>query len=157
MVCVCGLYVFVVIFVVVIVVVTLLSSIKLGLFHFSSSCFSVKAAEGYEILLAPEVTYGPPGLDLSFPVAMTIAHCAEVNAANWNIQLKRQAKDNKWEVMAREGSRPTEVSLVQLYGTDHVLLFNRTGLFHLLNRHLIYLIIYFGSWGSLWIFDGLHE
>uniref|UniRef100_A0AAR2K408 Netrin receptor UNC5 n=1 Tax=Pygocentrus nattereri TaxID=42514 RepID=A0AAR2K408_PYGNA len=51
-----------------------------------------------EILLGPEVTYGPPGLSLSSPVAMTIAHCAEVSAENWNIQLKRQTKDNKWEV-----------------------------------------------------------
>uniref|UniRef100_A0AAZ3Q731 Netrin receptor UNC5 n=1 Tax=Oncorhynchus tshawytscha TaxID=74940 RepID=A0AAZ3Q731_ONCTS len=50
-----------------------------------------------EVLLSPEVTYGPLGLDLSCPVAMTIAHCAEVAADNWSIRLKRQTRDNKWE------------------------------------------------------------
>ncbi|KAM7416901.1 hypothetical protein PAMA_018807 [Pampus argenteus] len=44
-----------------------------------------------------EVTYGPPGLDLFCPVAMTVAHCAEVDAENWNIQLKRRTQDSKWE------------------------------------------------------------
>lgn len=51
-----------------------------------------------EIFLSPAVTYGPPGLDLSCPIAMTIAHCAEVAADNWTIRLKRQVQDNKWEV-----------------------------------------------------------
>ncbi|CAB1320027.1 unnamed protein product, partial [Coregonus sp. 'balchen'] len=60
-------------------------------------CFSVQTEEGCEILLGPEVTYGPLGLDLSSPVAMTIAHCAEVDTENWNIQLKRKTQDNKWE------------------------------------------------------------
>uniref|UniRef100_A0A8K9WSP2 Netrin receptor UNC5 n=1 Tax=Oncorhynchus mykiss TaxID=8022 RepID=A0A8K9WSP2_ONCMY len=50
-----------------------------------------------EVLLSPEVTYGPLGLDLSCPVAMTISHCAEVAADNWSIRLKRQTQDNKWE------------------------------------------------------------
>lgn len=54
--------------------------------------------EESEIFLSPAVTYGPPGLDLSCPIAMTVAHCAEVAADNWTIQLKRQAQDNKWEV-----------------------------------------------------------
>ncbi|KAL6466021.1 hypothetical protein MHYP_G00261540 [Metynnis hypsauchen] len=58
---------------------------------------SAPSEERCEILLGPEVTYGPPRLSLSSPVAMTIAHCAEVSAENWNIQLKRQTKDNKWE------------------------------------------------------------
>ncbi|KAK2902530.1 netrin receptor UNC5D isoform X1 [Channa argus] len=58
---------------------------------------SVQTLEGCEILLGPEVTYGPPGLDLLCPVAMTIAHCAEVDAENWNIQLKRKTQDSKWE------------------------------------------------------------
>uniref|UniRef100_A0A8C7L5X9 Netrin receptor UNC5 n=1 Tax=Oncorhynchus kisutch TaxID=8019 RepID=A0A8C7L5X9_ONCKI len=53
--------------------------------------------ESQEVLLSPEVTYGPPGLDLSCPVAMTIAHCAEFATDNWNIRLKRQTQDNKWE------------------------------------------------------------
>uniref|UniRef100_A0A8C4IFX0 Netrin receptor UNC5 n=1 Tax=Dicentrarchus labrax TaxID=13489 RepID=A0A8C4IFX0_DICLA len=57
----------------------------------------VQTLEGCEILLGPEVTYGPPGLDLFCPVAMTIAHCAEVDAENWNIQLKRKTQDSKWE------------------------------------------------------------
>uniref|UniRef100_G3NP71 Netrin receptor UNC5 n=1 Tax=Gasterosteus aculeatus aculeatus TaxID=481459 RepID=G3NP71_GASAC len=58
---------------------------------------SVQTLEGCEILLGPEVTYGPPVLDLSTPVAMSIAHCAEVDAENWNIQLKRKTQDSKWE------------------------------------------------------------
>ncbi|KAJ8380035.1 hypothetical protein SKAU_G00008130 [Synaphobranchus kaupii] len=58
---------------------------------------SAQTDEGCEILLGPEVTYGPPGLSLSCPVAMTIAHCAEVNGENWNIRLKRKTHDNKWE------------------------------------------------------------
>uniref|UniRef100_A0A667XV64 Netrin receptor UNC5 n=1 Tax=Myripristis murdjan TaxID=586833 RepID=A0A667XV64_9TELE len=58
---------------------------------------SVQTEEGCEILLGPEVTYGPPGLDLFSPVAMTIAHCAEIDAENWNIQLKRKTQDSKWE------------------------------------------------------------
>ncbi|CAM4542957.1 unnamed protein product [Leuciscus chuanchicus] len=58
---------------------------------------SAQSEERCEILLGPEITYGPPGLNLSYPVAMTIAHCAEVSAENWNIKLKRQTKDNKWE------------------------------------------------------------
>ena len=80
-------------------------------FHSHSVCvcvsvchgvFSVQTLEGCEILLGPEVTYGPPGLDLFCPVAMTIAHCAEVDAENWNIQLKRKTQDSKWEVRAAE-------------------------------------------------------
>lgn len=64
--------------------------------------FSVQTLDGCEILLGPEVTYGPPGLDLLRPVAMTIAHCAEVDAENWNIQLKRRTQDSKWEVRTTE-------------------------------------------------------
>ncbi|XP_023694324.1 netrin receptor UNC5D isoform X2 [Paramormyrops kingsleyae] len=64
---------------------------------------SAHSEEGNEILLGPEVTYGPPGLSLSCPVAMTIAHCAEVSEDNWNIRLKRKTQDNKWEeVMSME-------------------------------------------------------
>lgn len=59
---------------------------------------STLSEESQEVLLSPEVTYGPPGLDLSCPVAMTIAHCAEVATDNWSIRLKRQTQDNKWEV-----------------------------------------------------------
>uniref|UniRef100_A0A671QVJ6 Netrin receptor UNC5 n=1 Tax=Sinocyclocheilus anshuiensis TaxID=1608454 RepID=A0A671QVJ6_9TELE len=53
--------------------------------------------KGQEILLSPEVTYGPPGLTLSCPVALTIAHCADVSSEDWNIKLKRQTQDNSWE------------------------------------------------------------
>nr|XP_015196317.1 PREDICTED: netrin receptor UNC5D [Lepisosteus oculatus] len=58
---------------------------------------SVQSDDSCEILLGPEVTYGPPGLSFSCPVAMTIAHCAEVNMEHWNIRLKRQTQDDKWE------------------------------------------------------------
>uniref|UniRef100_H2SPC7 Netrin receptor UNC5 n=1 Tax=Takifugu rubripes TaxID=31033 RepID=H2SPC7_TAKRU len=58
---------------------------------------SAVSDEESEIFLSPAVTYGPPGLDLSCPIAMTVAHCAEVAADNWTIRLKRQAQDNKWE------------------------------------------------------------
>lgn len=59
---------------------------------------SVQTLGGCEVLLGPEVTYGPPDLDLLAPVAMSIAHCAEVDPENWNIQLKRRTEDSKWEV-----------------------------------------------------------
>lgn len=65
---------------------------------FSLLCFSVQKLDECDILLGPEVTYGPPGLDLLGPVAMSIAHCAEVDMENWNIQLKRRTQDSKWEV-----------------------------------------------------------
>uniref|UniRef100_A0A8C3A4J5 Unc-5 netrin receptor Da n=1 Tax=Cyclopterus lumpus TaxID=8103 RepID=A0A8C3A4J5_CYCLU len=58
---------------------------------------STVSEDGPEIFLSPAVTYGPPGLDLSCPIAMTVAHCAEVAADNWTIRLKRQMQDNKWE------------------------------------------------------------
>ncbi|XP_053727505.1 netrin receptor UNC5D [Synchiropus splendidus] len=64
---------------------------------------SVGTLDGYEILLGPEVTYGPPGLDLYSPVAITIAHCAEMDDDSWNIQLRRRTQDSKWEeVMSTE-------------------------------------------------------
>ncbi|KAG7238644.1 hypothetical protein INR49_030718 [Caranx melampygus] len=58
---------------------------------------STLSENGPEIFLSPAVTYGPPGLDLSCPIAMTVAHCGEVDAGNWTIRLKRQMQDNKWE------------------------------------------------------------
>uniref|UniRef100_A0A3Q0R4U2 Netrin receptor UNC5 n=1 Tax=Amphilophus citrinellus TaxID=61819 RepID=A0A3Q0R4U2_AMPCI len=58
---------------------------------------SAVSEDGPEIFLSPAVAYGPPGLDLSYPIAMTIAHCAEVAADNWTIRLKRHIQDNKWE------------------------------------------------------------
>uniref|UniRef100_A0A671QVC0 Netrin receptor UNC5 n=1 Tax=Sinocyclocheilus anshuiensis TaxID=1608454 RepID=A0A671QVC0_9TELE len=59
--------------------------------------YFVFLSKGQEILLSPEVTYGPPGLTLSCPVALTIAHCADVSSEDWNIKLKRQTQDNSWE------------------------------------------------------------
>lgn len=76
--------------------------------------FSVQTLEGCEVLLGPEVTYGPPGLDLCCPVAMTIAHCAEVETDNWNIQLKRKTQDGKWEVRRAGGGCCRGLSLVFL-------------------------------------------
>uniref|UniRef100_A0A8C5GN28 Netrin receptor UNC5 n=1 Tax=Gouania willdenowi TaxID=441366 RepID=A0A8C5GN28_GOUWI len=58
---------------------------------------SAASEDDPEIFLSPVVTYGPPGLDLSCPIAMTIAHCAEVTADNWAVRLKRQIQENKWE------------------------------------------------------------
>ena len=54
-----------------------------------------------EVLLGPEVTYGPPGLDLSCPVALSVAHCADLSGpadAAWAVRLKRRTPENKWEV-----------------------------------------------------------
>lgn len=59
---------------------------------------SATSLERCEILLGPEVTYGPPGLSLTSPVAMTIAHCAEVIGENWSVRLKKKTKDDEWEV-----------------------------------------------------------
>ncbi|XP_024130300.1 netrin receptor UNC5D [Oryzias melastigma] len=58
---------------------------------------SIETLEGCEILLGPEVTYGPSNLDLSCPAAMTVPHCALVDKENWNIQLRRKTQDSKWE------------------------------------------------------------
>lgn len=71
--------------------------ILMRVFFFTSVC-STLSENGPEIFLSPAVTYGPPGLDLSCPIAMTVAHCGEVDAGNWTIRLKRQMQDNKWEV-----------------------------------------------------------
>ena len=57
--------------------------------------------EENEVLLSPEVTYGPPGLDLSCPVALSVAHCADLSSpadATWAVRLKRRTPENKWEV-----------------------------------------------------------
>ncbi|CDQ62999.1 unnamed protein product [Oncorhynchus mykiss] len=75
---------------------------------------STLSEESQEVLLSPEVTYGPPGLDLSCPVAMTIAHCAEFATDNWNIRLKRQTQDNKWEVRLRDPKAQSSLCLIGL-------------------------------------------
>lgn len=50
-----------------------------------------------EVLLGPEVMFGPPGVILSCPVAMTISHCADVSE-DWSVRLKRQTHGDSWEV-----------------------------------------------------------
>ncbi|KAJ3605411.1 hypothetical protein NHX12_027458, partial [Muraenolepis orangiensis] len=65
---------------------------------------STPPEEGDEVLLSPEVTYGPPGLDFSCPVALSMARCADLGTAagcRWAIRLKRRTLENKWkEVMS---------------------------------------------------------
>uniref|UniRef100_A0A7N8XXC7 Netrin receptor UNC5 n=1 Tax=Mastacembelus armatus TaxID=205130 RepID=A0A7N8XXC7_9TELE len=96
---------------------------------------SVQRLEGCEILLSPEVTYGPPGLDLFCPVAMTIAHCAEVDGENWNIQLKRKTQDSKWEeVMSVEEESTSCYCLMDL--TSCHLLLDQPGSYALVGEPL---------------------
>ncbi|XP_059406849.1 netrin receptor UNC5D isoform X4 [Carassius carassius] len=83
---------------------------------------SAQSEERGEILLGPEITYGPPGLNLSCPVAMTIAHCAEVSAENWNIKLKRQTKDNKWEEIMSVDDESTSCYCLMDSHSCHLLL-----------------------------------
>ncbi|XP_026112579.1 netrin receptor UNC5D-like isoform X2 [Carassius auratus] len=83
---------------------------------------SAQSEERCEILLGPEITYGPPGLNLSYPVAMTIAHCAEVSAENWNIKLKRQTKDNKWEEIMSVNDESTSCYCLMDSHSCHLLL-----------------------------------
>ncbi|XP_072570589.1 unc-5 netrin receptor Da [Paramormyrops kingsleyae] len=68
----------------------------------SEEC-SPQVDEGFEILLGPEVTYGPAGIDLCCPVVLTITHCAQASLEDWSIRLKRKTQENKWEeVMSLE-------------------------------------------------------
>ncbi|XP_048874833.1 unc-5 netrin receptor Da isoform X2 [Brienomyrus brachyistius] len=62
----------------------------------SEEC-SPQVDEGFEILLGPEVTYGPAGFDLCCPVVLTITHCAQASLEDWSIRLKRKTQENKWE------------------------------------------------------------
>ncbi|KAJ4926571.1 hypothetical protein JOQ06_008744 [Pogonophryne albipinna] len=78
--------------------------------------------EGSEVFLSPAVTYGPPGLDLSCPIAMTIAHCAEVAANNWTIRLKRQTQENKWEEVMSVDEESTSCYCLLETQRCHVLL-----------------------------------
>ncbi|XP_061589323.1 netrin receptor UNC5D-like [Cololabis saira] len=75
-----------------------------------------------EIFLSPAVTYGPPGLDLSCPLAMTIAHCAEIAADNWTIRLKRQVQNNKWEEVLSVDEESTSCYCLLEAQRCHVLL-----------------------------------
>ncbi|CAJ1068761.1 netrin receptor UNC5D isoform X2 [Xyrichtys novacula] len=96
---------------------------------------SVQTNEGCEILLGPEVTYGPQDLDLFCPVAMTIAHCIEVDAENWSIQLKRKTQDSKWEeVMSVE--QETTSCYCQMNSTSCHLLLDQPGSYALVGEPL---------------------
>ncbi|XP_056602532.1 netrin receptor UNC5D isoform X5 [Triplophysa dalaica] len=83
---------------------------------------SAQSEERCEVLLGPEITYGPPGLNLSYPVAMTIAHCAEVSTENWNIKLKRHTKDNTWEEMMSVDDESTSCYCLMDSHSCHLLL-----------------------------------
>uniref|UniRef100_A0A8D3CXU8 Netrin receptor UNC5 n=1 Tax=Scophthalmus maximus TaxID=52904 RepID=A0A8D3CXU8_SCOMX len=96
---------------------------------------SVQTLECCEILLGPEVTYGPPGLDLFCPVAMTIAHCAEVDAENWNIQLKRKTQDSKWEEVMSVEEESTSCYCLMDSSSCHLLL-DRPGSYALVGEPL---------------------
>ncbi|XP_055009577.1 netrin receptor UNC5D-like [Boleophthalmus pectinirostris] len=82
---------------------------------------SALSDDGTEIFLSPAVTYGPTGLDLSCPIAMTIAHCAETSANNWNIRLKRHVLDKWEEVMSVEEESTSCYCLLEAHRC-HVLL-----------------------------------
>ncbi|XP_060746741.1 unc-5 netrin receptor Da isoform X2 [Tachysurus vachellii] len=49
-----------------------------------------------EVLLGPEVSFGPLGVNLSCPVAMTISHCADISE-DWSVRLKRKTHGDNWE------------------------------------------------------------
>lgn len=84
---------------------------------------SLQTLEGCEVLLGPEVTYGPPGLDLLSPVALTLAHCAELETAeHWNIQLKRRTQDSKWEEVMSVEEECTSCYCLMDSGSCHLLL-----------------------------------
>lgn len=64
---------------------------------FLLSAFFLSVLSDDEVLLSPEVSFGPPGVILSCPVAMTISHCAAVSG-DWSVRLKRQTHGDTWEV-----------------------------------------------------------
>ncbi|KAI9541797.1 hypothetical protein NQZ68_027167 [Dissostichus eleginoides] len=84
--------------------------------------FIVETLERCEILLGPEVTYGPPGLDLSVPLALTIAHCAEPDPENWSVSLKRKTQDSKWEEVMSVEDESTSCYCLLDCGSVHLLL-----------------------------------
>uniref|UniRef100_A0AAQ6A1W5 Netrin receptor UNC5 n=1 Tax=Amphiprion ocellaris TaxID=80972 RepID=A0AAQ6A1W5_AMPOC len=107
-----------------------LISVGIGVLH--SSVVTVRtihlalnlavSEDGPEIFLSAAVMYGPPGLDLSCPIAMTIAHCAEVAADNWTIRLKRHIQDNKWEEVMSVDEESTSCYCLLEAQRCHVLL-----------------------------------
>ncbi|XP_062873493.1 netrin receptor UNC5D isoform X3 [Trichomycterus rosablanca] len=83
---------------------------------------SAPSLERGEILLGPEVTYGPPGLSLNSPVAMTIAHCAEVVGESWSVRLKRKTKEDEWEEVMSAEDESTSCYCLLDSGRCHLLL-----------------------------------
>ncbi|XP_030647676.1 netrin receptor UNC5D-like [Chanos chanos] len=114
---------------------------------------SAQAAEGCEILLGPEVTYGPPRLNLACSVAMTIAHCVEVSVENWNVRLKRQTEDNKWEEVMSADDDSTSCYCLMESSRCHILV-DRPGSYALVGEALTNMavkrmrIAVFGSLGT---------
>uniref|UniRef100_A0A8C4ZM72 Netrin receptor UNC5 n=1 Tax=Gadus morhua TaxID=8049 RepID=A0A8C4ZM72_GADMO len=91
-----------------------------------------------EVLLSPEVTYGPPGLDLSCPVALSVAHCADLSGpadATWAVRLKRRTPENKWEeVMSMDEESTSCYGLLEAERCH--LLLGRPGRYALVGRPL---------------------
>uniref|UniRef100_A0A8C5B4F3 Netrin receptor UNC5 n=1 Tax=Gadus morhua TaxID=8049 RepID=A0A8C5B4F3_GADMO len=91
-----------------------------------------------EVLLSPEVTYGPPGLDLSCPVALSVAHCADLSSpadATWAVRLKRRTPENKWEeVMSMDEESTSCYGLLEAERCH--LLLGRPGRYALVGRPL---------------------
>ncbi|XP_029459746.1 LOW QUALITY PROTEIN: netrin receptor UNC5D [Rhinatrema bivittatum] len=75
-----------------------------------------------EVLLSPEVICGPLDVALATPTALTIPHCAEVNPEHWNVRLKRQIHQGKWEeLMSTEDETTSCYCLLDPYAC-HILL-----------------------------------
>ncbi|XP_053709920.1 unc-5 netrin receptor Da [Synchiropus splendidus] len=83
---------------------------------------SAASEDGAQIFLSPAVLYGPPGLDLSCPLALTIAHCAEVDAGHWTVRLKRQTQDDEWEEVMSADEESTSCYCLMESRRCHVLL-----------------------------------
>ncbi|XP_075881772.1 netrin receptor UNC5D-like isoform X2 [Nelusetta ayraudi] len=96
---------------------------------------SIRALDGCGILLGPEVTYGPPGLDLLGPVALSIAHCAQLEADNWSIQLRRRAADSRWEEVMSVEEESMSCYCLMDSSTCHLLL-DRPGSYALVGEPL---------------------
>ncbi|XP_059906368.1 netrin receptor UNC5D-like isoform X2 [Gadus macrocephalus] len=99
---------------------------------------STAPEEEDEVLLSPEVTYGPPGLDLSCPVALSVAHCADLSGpadATWAVRLKRRTPENKWEeVMSMDEESTSCYGLLEAERCH--LLVGRPGRYALVGRPL---------------------
>ncbi|KAM5264523.1 netrin receptor UNC5D isoform 3-T3 [Ctenodactylus gundi] len=79
-------------------------------------------SDGSEVLLSPEVTCGPPDVNVSTPFALTIPHCADVSSEHWNIHLKKRTQQGKWEeVMSVEDESTSCYCLLDPFAC-HVLL-----------------------------------